>query len=65
MPLVQISLVAVTLVSGLALTGWGLVYLRRGWRFASRHGGTSSPWRIIACGALLLALAFFTATGDF
>jgi len=44
---------------GCALLVWGNNYRKRGKRFPSRYGGTTSPWQIMACGAMLLTLALF------
>lgn len=61
----QAFLFLLALGLGGALVVWGLLYLQRGRRFASRRGGTSSPWRIIACGGLMILLAGFVATAKF
>jgi hypothetical protein len=44
---------------GCAFAIWGDRYRRRGLRFPSRYGGTTSPWQIIFCGGLLIVLSLF------
>lgn len=47
---------------GCALLVWGDAYRQQGKRFPSRYGGTTSPWQIMACGALALVLSLFVLT---
>ncbi|MBR0555682.1 hypothetical protein J5J10_08300 [Ciceribacter sp. L1K23] len=56
-----------SLALGLWLTGWGALYLLQRRRFAARRGDsrTSSPWQIICCGLLALALAVSVALAEF
>lgn len=65
--MVQGLLFLVSLALGLWLTAWGALYLVQGRRFVARRGlsRTSSPWQIIACGVLAIALAVFVALGEF
>ncbi len=65
MTTIQAFLFLLSLGLGAWLVAWGILYLRRGKRFKSRRGGTSSPWRIIACGGLMVLLAVFVATAQF